>query len=258
MDAASNGSNSIEAISRGSMSLDMAASGFDIVQNSTSWFHLHNILTSNSPAKVAGTSTEVAMSLDAHVTKPMGIRDNATTTNPSAETNKDRPSLISIADNFPKESASPLKSSSVQPSDHGTIYQWPTPEERSPSSSLPRRPVNVVYSPAKTKQSKKQQHTRQGNIFYFVFSCHINSFIAFMVWAFHFFNLPSILLHFSVLFLHFALSLPSFVPSPFLHYFTLQGSQVSRTESIRSKTSQKSFSEFIFIPQYLSLVCFSS
>eukprot|EP00731_Ephydatia_muelleri_P013709 Em0007g1019a len=80
MDAASNGSNSVEAISRGSMSLDMAASGFDIVQNSTSWFHLHNILTSNSPAKVAGTSTEVAMSLDAHVTKPIGIRDNATTT----------------------------------------------------------------------------------------------------------------------------------------------------------------------------------
>ena len=178
MDAASNGSYSVEAISRESMSLDMSASGFDIVQKS--WLHMHISLTSNSPVKAAGISMEAAMSLDANVTKPMGMRDKST---PCSET-----SVISPAESLPQKSASPKKSSSAGPSDQGTIYQWPTIEERSPH----KRPFNVVYSPAKSKQSKKEQHTRHG-------------------------------------------------------------SQVSRTESMKSKTSQKSSSEFIYIPKYLSL-----
>lgn len=154
MDAASNGSYSVEAISRESMSLDMSASGFDIVQKS--WLHMHISLTSNSPVKAAGISMEAAMSLDANVTKPMGMRDKST---PCSET-----SVISPAESLPQKSASPKKSSSAGPSDQGTIYQWPTIEERSPH----KRPFNVVYSPAKSKQSKKEQHTRHGKFVLFL------------------------------------------------------------------------------------------
>lgn len=167
MDASSNGSNSLEVVSHGSVSLDMDKSGstsLDGIQST--WTTLFDSLSASPPAvKTANTSLETAMSLDAYVTTPEGQRDSGVLSSSSSDTPRGRPSPTSDKAN----SASPQKSTSAGASNLQTVYQWPPGEEKIPSATLPKRPFNVIYSPAKSNQSTKKQHSRQGD-FYLHFS----------------------------------------------------------------------------------------